>query len=265
MSFEPFILSETNNFLIIYKPPFYKVDIPNNYDKIKTYDDYNKLKNPKPLQLFIKFMLLNKNIIVNGPEYNICHRYDLETSGGLLVSKKEDKFQEFRDIISDKSNTTKIYITLVNGIIKIKNGYINYKIKCDKHSNSMNCYIDSKFGKYSCSYYNVISYFDNYTLIHIRIFTGRTHQIRVHMNALGHPVVSDDKYITDSELLRNNRKIINRLFLHNVFLKFTYNNENYSYTIPLSFDLLNTLLKFNKTKKIYNFNKLLKIKCNQSE
>ena len=55
MSFDPFILSETNDFLIIYKPPFYKVDIPNNYHQIKTYDDYKKLKNPKPLQLFIKF------------------------------------------------------------------------------------------------------------------------------------------------------------------------------------------------------------------
>jgi 23S rRNA pseudouridine1911/1915/1917 synthase len=262
---KPFIIFENDYFCIVYKPPYYKVDTDGNYKHINSYDDYKKNK-INSLHVYMKLYFKLNKIYLNEPEYGAVHRYDKQTSGGLIFVKDNNIFNDFRKIISNKSITTKIYITLVNGIFEKKYGYIDKKIKTTVENNISTSFI-SDDGKDAYSYYQVIGeYKDKYSLVHVKIFTGRTHQIRIHMNYLGHPIVSDFKYITDDKLLKKNKKIIDRFFLHNIYLQFYYKNEKYKFIIPLSCDLYNCLNKLQNFKyysDIYNFNKtLLKSKIN---
>ena len=269
MNTEPYILFKNNNFIILYKPPYWKVDTSNNYERLSIDDQKKELeKEIKPLHLYIKFLLIDKfnvNPLIGrkklfydkkgyNESYNVCHRYDLETSGGLLVSLKNNELDKYMRIIGDKNNTTKIYLTLVNGKIKQKNGFIRKNIECEHNKRYVICEANDDKNKInSVSYYNVIGYFKYdhkvYSLVHVKIFTGKTHQIRLHMKSIGFPVVADDKYIED-DVYNRNKKFIPRMFLHNIFLGFTDNNIPYNFTIPLSNDLLVALENI-KEKKMY--------------
>jgi 23S rRNA pseudouridine1911/1915/1917 synthase len=291
MNNKPYIIYSNNNFIILYKPPYWKVDTQNNYEILSIENQKKELeKQIKPLQLYVKFLLIdkfNKNPLVNrdklyldkdgyNEQYNICHRYDNETSGGLLISIKNNNLGHYMQTIADKKHTIKIYLTLVNGKIKQKNGFIYKYIECEHRINHTFCFAyDSKPNEEknkinSISYYNVIGYikFNHkvYSLVHVKIFTGKTHQIRLHMHSLGHPVVCDDKYI-DTVLYVENKDLSPRMFLHNIFLGFIDKGKPYKFTIPLANDLLNILNKVNKKKMyrdIYDLNYLFDIKLNNN-
>jgi len=70
------------------------------------------------------------------------------------------------------------------------------------------------------AYYEDVDSGDVYTLVHLRIVTGRTHQIRVHMMHLGHPVVGDMQYVTDQALIDRDFKLCDRIFLHKFRIAF---------------------------------------------
>ena len=286
MNEQPFIIFQNSNFLIIYKPPYWKLDISDKYEKFSIKKQKKELtKNIKPLQIYIKFLLLNKfNIDPNKRiertiyekydfeyRYNICHRYDVETSGGLLVSIKNENLNKYINIIANKNDTCKIYLTLVNGKVKQKNGFIYKTIECKRDNKKNFCYTidddyhNSKKHANSISYYNVIGYYKYnhkvYSLVHVKIFTGKTHQIRLHMKSLGHTIVTDYKY-NEKTIYENNLKFVPRMFLHNIFLGFTDDIE-YKFTIPLASDLNNVLnnLKHKKIyKDIYDLDYLFNIK-----
>jgi 23S rRNA-/tRNA-specific pseudouridylate synthase len=141
---------------------------------------------------------------------------------------------------------------------KKKRGIIKNNIKCYK-KNKYLCKIlnfnkNNKYSRPTYSYYYVKrEYIYNnkyYSLIIIRIFTGMTHQIRLHMLSLGCSIVTDDKYANKLDY-KNNLKICKRMFLHNFYLKFKYENTDYKILCKLPKDLQSclSLLKLVKTYK----------------
>ena len=97
-----------------------------------------------------------------------------------------------------------------------------------------------------------------FSLVLVRIFTGRTHQVRVSMKSLGTPIVSDDRYSVKSEI---QKELIKRMFLHNIYLSFEDNNKRYNIDIPLPTDIQNCLKKMKLIKRYkYNFNDIINLK-----
>ena len=121
----------------------------------------------------------------------IVHRLDKNTSGLLVVAKNDNAHLKMSEQIKNRE-VKKIYIALVRGIIKEDEATINMPIARSKKDGKKMA-VD-KDGKEAITHFKVLKRYDNYTLLEIKIDTGRTHQIRVHMSQIGHPVVGDDVY-----------------------------------------------------------------------
>jgi 23S rRNA pseudouridine1911/1915/1917 synthase len=121
----------------------------------------------------------------------IVHRIDKETSGLLMVAKNGKALEHLSNQLKDKTATRK-YIALVEGIIPHNLGKINAPIGRDP-KNRQRMAVTQK-GKSAVTNFKVLARYDDYTLIECELETGRTHQIRVHLNYINHPVVGDPKY-----------------------------------------------------------------------
>ena len=121
----------------------------------------------------------------------IVHRIDKDTSGILCICKNDSAHKNIAKQFECHSNVRK-YKTIVRGIIKEDSGTINKAIGRDKR-NRLRMAID-KNGKEAITNYKVLQRFDNYTFVECDLKTGRTHQIRVHMKDLGHPILGDLVY-----------------------------------------------------------------------
>ena len=130
---------------------------------------------------------------VNGLErIGIVHRIDKDTSGLLLICKDDYTHKEIAKQLEDHSMHRE-YIALTDGIIRSDNGKIIGKIGRDK-TNRLKMAIDNQNGKEAITHFEVLKRYSNYTLIKCRLETGRTHQIRVHMSSINHPLVGDKLY-----------------------------------------------------------------------
>ena len=121
----------------------------------------------------------------------IVHRLDKNTTGVLVVAKNNLAHQNIAKQIQDRT-TKKVYIALVRGIIKEENGVIDLPI--GRHPTDRKKMAVVKDGKNALTNFKVLKRYEGYTLVEIELKTGRTHQIRVHMSYIGHPVVGDDVY-----------------------------------------------------------------------
>ena len=121
----------------------------------------------------------------------IVHRLDKDTSGILIVAKNDKAHLQMSEQIKNRK-VKKIYIALVKGIIKENEATINMPIARSKKDRKKMA-VD-KNGKEAVTHFKVLKRYDKYTLLEIKIDTGRTHQIRVHMAEIGHPVVGDEVY-----------------------------------------------------------------------
>lgn len=121
----------------------------------------------------------------------IVHRLDKDTSGIIMVAKNDLTHIHLSEQIKNHE-VKKTYIALVRGIIKEKEATIHMPIARSKKDRKKMA-VD-KEGKDAITHFKVLKRYDKYTLLEIRIETGRTHQIRVHMAEIGHPVVGDMVY-----------------------------------------------------------------------
>ena len=140
------------------------------------------------------------------------NRLDANTSG-LVVFAKCEYIQEC--FIKQMANKTfkKEYLCIVNGVFDKKTGIINLPIARKSGSIIERC-VD-KNGQDAVTYYEVIEEFGNYSMVKCLLETGRTHQIRVHMSYIGHPLLGDTLYGYPS-------KLINRQALHSYIIEFVH-------------------------------------------
>lgn len=129
----------------------------------------------------------------------IVHRIDKDTTG-LLVVAKNDYAHEFLAKQLEDHTLHREYIALVKGVIKEEDGKIIAPIGRDKY-NRQKMAVDVKNGKPAVTHFHVLKRFNQYTLISCVLETGRTHQIRVHMNYIGYPIEGDPVYGPKSHLL----------------------------------------------------------------
>ena len=122
----------------------------------------------------------------------IVHRIDKDTSGLLLICKNNFAHKEIASQLETHSMHRE-YIALVDGIITSDSGKIIGKIGRSKE-NRLKMAIDNINGKEAITHFEVLKRYKKYTLIKCRLETGRTHQIRVHMSSINHPLVGDKLY-----------------------------------------------------------------------
>lgn len=144
----------------------------------------------------------------------IVHRIDKDTSGVLLIAKTNEALRKLSDDFKNKRIKRK-YIALVHGVIENNKGRIIASIGRSKIDRKKMCVTDEN-SKSAVTNFTVLERYKNSTLVELVLETGRTHQIRVHMDYIGHPVVNDSVY--------GKRKIINNYgqMLHAEYLGFNH-------------------------------------------
>lgn len=135
-----------------------------------------------------RFNLSNKDNIRPG----IVHRIDKDTSGLLVVAKQDEVHEALSKMIKNKEVERK-YIALVEGVINHETGTIDAPIGRDINNRQKMMVTDIN-SKDAITHFRVLKRYKDKTLIECKLETGRTHQIRVHMDYIGHPIVNDPVY-----------------------------------------------------------------------
>lgn len=155
------------------------------------------------------------------PRVGILHRLDRETSGVILIAKNDDAFYFVQRQFLDHS-IQKTYLAYVEGVLPEKQGTIEFPIGRSRSDFRRFAIGEDARGtlRKATTSYRVIRELDNYSLVELMPKTGRTHQLRVHMRALGHPIVSDKRYGSTFALG------FTRVALHASKLEFTHPDGN---------------------------------------
>ncbi|MDD5431269.1 MAG: RluA family pseudouridine synthase [Candidatus Pacebacteria bacterium] len=154
----------------------------------------------------------------------IVHRLDKDTSGIILIPRNQKTFEYFKDLFQSHK-IKKTYLALVVGNMKQESGIINQPIGIKDGTMKRSAY-SSKMQKPAVTEYKVVKRVNigkkEFTLLEVSPRTGRTHQIRVHLNFIGYPVVGDKLYGGS----RTKLKGLSRQFLHAWTLEFTAPDGN---------------------------------------
>ena len=202
-----------------------------------------------------------KDILIKefGNIYTV-HRLDKETSGAIVFAKGEEAHKQLSQLFEGRE-VAKYYNGLVHGTPFPVNGTIDEPIM--EHFAKKGKMIVHAKGKASVTQYETLESFGIYSWMKFQILTGRTHQIRVHMQHLGNSIVCDELYgdgqpVFISKLKRKynlskkedeEQPILKRLALHSALLEFTFNEKHFSFEAPLPKDLKALLQQLKKLKK----------------
>ncbi len=166
----------------------------------------------------------------------IVHRLDKQTSG-LIVVAKHEAARRFLQGQFKQRKVRKTYVALLEGRLQPPDGIIEAPIGRDPKDRKRMA-VRQRGGRPARTVYHLIEYFDDYTLVTVQPVTGRTHQIRVHLAAIGHPVVGDRVYG-----YRRQRSGLRRQFLHAWKLALTLpSGEMREFVAPLPPDLRDALI-----------------------
>lgn len=209
---EPEIIFEDKSLLILNKPSGWIVN------------EASTTKNQPVIQKWISQKA--KSEISNDTEYRngIVHRLDKETSGILVVAKTKEAFRNLQEQFKARV-VEKTYTALVHGKVEPRNGVI--KVPVGRLPWNRERFGVLPGGREAETGYKAISNYkpqmsnEILTLLELKPKTGRTHQIRIHLKYLGHPIVSDGFY-AGRKTARDDRKWCPRLFLHASEIKFRH-------------------------------------------
>lgn len=163
----------------------------------------------------LKFHSDNLSTINGDFRPGIVHRLDKDTAGLLVVAKNDFTHVKLQEQLVDHTLSRKYY-ALVLGVISEDNGQIIAPIGRDKQ-NRQKMAVDLRNGKEAETSFKVLKRFSNSTLVECVLKTGRTHQIRVHMNYIGHPVIGDPLYGKGNRLIYDDGQL---LYAH--YIKFIH-------------------------------------------
>ncbi len=162
----------------------------------------------------------------------IVHRLDKDTSGLLIIPRTNYAHSVFTNLFKNRT-IQKTYYAVVHGhppktgIIDLAIGRHPIKRTSMKTFDQAN---SDKSIRHATTHYEVIEYYQDYALVRVKPVTGRTHQIRVHLAAIGHPIVGDPTYGRTS-------KLIKRHALHAAGLSFIFDGKQHSFTLDLPKDM----------------------------
>jgi len=185
-----------------------------------------------------------------GARPGIVHRLDRDTSGLLVVAKTEAALENLSDQFRDRT-VYKSYVALVHGRMLSDTGKIDQPLARDRSNRTRMAVV--RGGRNALTLYRVRNAFDRFTLLDVELKTGRTHQIRVHLAWMKHPVVGDETYgggrdntIKDPRL-RARIRALNRQFLHAEKLGFKHpkSGEFVKFESPLAPELQDLLTQIN--------------------
>lgn len=156
----------------------------------------------------------------------IVHRIDKDTSGLLMIAKNDIAHEKLAEQLKEKTSLRK-YIALVHGVIPHDKGTITAPIGRSKQDRKKQAVVEE--GKHAVTHFTVLERFNEYTLIELKLETGRTHQIRVHMQYIGYPLAGDPVYGPRKTLKGHGQ------FLHAQTLGFTHpaSGEWLEFSAPL--------------------------------
>ena len=186
-----------------------------------------------------------------GVRPGLVHRLDRDTSGLLVVAKTESALENLSDQFRDRT-VYKSYVALVHGRVVTNSGKIDQPLARDPSNRTRMAVV--RGGRNALTLFRVRRAFDRFTLLDVELKTGRTHQIRVHLAWLKHPVVGDETYgggrdntIQDARL-RARIRSLNRQFLHAEKLGFTHpkTGEFVKFESPLPEELTELLASLEK-------------------
>lgn len=170
----------------------------------------------------------------------IVHRLDKDTSGIIVVARNKKTFDELKEMFQERK-VHKKYVALVYGQLKDKKGIITRPIaRAGSYKKQVIAGFKTKTKiRGAVTHYKQLKRFSNFTLVEALPFTGRMHQIRIHLFSIGHPIVGDKLY-----RLKNQRETagVSRQLLHAQSLNFTLFGEKFSFSTPLPQDF-NIFLK----------------------
>lgn len=152
----------------------------------------------------------------------IVHRLDKDTSGIIVVAKNNPSHLALAGMFKEKT-LEKTYVCIVKGILKEKEGRIETLIGRDSRDRKKMAVVREN-GRIAISNYKVLDESKNHSLVEVKIETGRTHQIRVHMKSLNHPILGDATYGSPSDKAK-------RQMLHAYSLKFNHPIDNHEMKI----------------------------------
>ncbi len=168
----------------------------------------------------------------------IVHRLDKDTSGIMICAKNDSAHLSLSEQIQSKT-AQRTYLAVVRGNVKNDSGIIETQIARDKNDRKKMAVV-AEGGRQAITEYEVAERFGKYTVVRCRLKTGRTHQIRVHMEYLGYPLVGDPKYSPMKTPFA-----INGQALHSLTLSFTHprTGERLTFEAPLPEDMQKILTR----------------------
>ena len=164
----------------------------------------------------------------------IVHRIDKDTSGLVMAAKNDHAHQALAAQLKDHSVTRK-YTAIVHGQLEHRHGTIDAPIGRDEKDRKMYA-VTARNSKRAVTHFAVLELFEAHTLLELQLETGRTHQIRVHMKHIGHPLVGDPMY---GSMRHRLDKRINGQALHAGVLGFAHprSGERLTFEVPLPEDM----------------------------
>ncbi|CAB4366765.1 unannotated protein [freshwater metagenome] len=181
-------------------------------------------------------MAAGYTISTSGPaeRAGVVHRLDAGTSGLMIIAKTESAYLKLKEMFREHE-VEKTYHALIQGHMDPATGTIDAPI--DRHPKEDHRFAVVATGKESITHYEVIEYYRSVSLVKVELETGRTHQIRVHFSALGHPLVGDTTYGADPVLGKKMK--MSRPWLHALELRFNHptNGNPLVLTAPYPADL----------------------------
>lgn len=149
---------------------------------------------------------------------NVVHRLDKFVSGVLIVGRNYKNLNAFKQLFM-KRRIYKEYIAVVSGIVRNQHSYISLPIRKDGKQFPSRMVVDKNYFRPAITEYEVISRGSSWTILRVILHTGKTHQIRVHLAAIGHPILGDLKYNPKYHNENNQRKTqINYRFKSRILL-----------------------------------------------
>ncbi len=234
------IISHNNDFLVIEKPVGLLVH-PTDKHETNTLVDWLIAKYPKV-----------KHVGEDPMRPGIVHRLDKDVSGLMVIPLNQNSFEYFKNLFKMR-DIDKRYTALVFGEVSKETDTIDFTIGRSKAKEGIFAARPAKSeeinekDKQAITEFDVIQRFRNFTLLEIKILTGRTHQIRVHLKAYGHPIVGDKLYL--NKKIKSKRDL-SRIFLHAHYLAFNGpDGELYKFSSLLP-DKLKSFLKSLKTPNL---------------